>query len=369
MAARTTLFLAGLIVALVGVVDLQAQDRDFGAERLVLDDDAADGTLNIMTIQVDPTLSGDRTLTIPDPGPGGGTFLLANNGSLGITEIETPNPNETLRLNPSGDLVQVGNTGSPATSNGLAVAGDLSVEGSNIDLSTGTASGAPNVSMSSGTQSIDIESRFLNITVIETVRIDGNLVVTGDLDVQGRLRAHSSGNRIGSGHDATQLTIYGDFTGGNADHLYVRGNVRLSDELRIGTGNNTSTFQTGTQASQINYTLPTSLPAAAASGTSMGRGVMETSSTGVMSWRNAGTVSGAVDFASTADGATNDQTLTLTGAAVGDLVVLGTPEPTVGTSFEAWVSAPDTVTIRFTNDSGGVLDPASATFNAMVIRP
>ena len=282
-----------------------------------------------------------------------------------VTEIETPNVNETLRLNPSGDLVQIGNSASPGTSNGLEVYGTMTVQGPEITM---TSSTAPSTGIQIQGQDIDIRARELYLAVTETVTIDGNLVVTGNLDVYGRLRAFSNFNRIGSGSNSEQLRIQGT-QGGSADHLYVVGNVRLTDELRIGVGSNTSIFQTGAQSGAITYTLPTSLPATAASGTSMGNGLMQTNAAGTMTWRNSGTASGALDFASTADGATDDQTITLTGAAVGDMVILGTPAPAVGTWYEAWVSAADTVTIRLHNESGAAVDPASATFNAMVMRP
>lgn len=365
MAFRSSLpyVAATFFLALLTCIPADAQERDLRSQRLVLDDDGNGGAVNTLTIEA-PLLAGNRVLTIPDPGPAGGEFLLASGGSLGITEIETPNADETLRLNPSGDLVQVGNSAAPGTSNGLEIYGDMTVVGPDLSLSTM----APSTGVRLHGDTVDVGARYLNITVTETVTIDGNLVVTGDLDVQGRFRAYSSGNRIGSGANTTQLRIDGA-GGGSADHLYVLGNVRLTDELRIGTGINTSIFQTGAQSGVITYTLPTSLPAAATSGTSMGNGVMQTDASGTMTWRNSGTASGSLDFASTADGATDDQTITLTGAAVGDMVILGTPGPTVGTWYEAWVSAAHTVTVRLHNESGGAVDPVGATFNVMVMRP
>jgi hypothetical protein len=240
------------------------------------------------------------------------------------------------------------------------------------DLSLSTMSPSTEVRLHGDT--VDVGARYLNITVTETVTIDGNLVITGNLDVQGRTRlfgrleALNNFNQIGSFSDSRQLEVRGS-SGGSQDHLFVIGNIRLTDELRIGSGSNTSIFQTGSQSGSITYTLPTSIPAAAASGASMGNGVMQTNSTGMMSWRNSGTASQTIDFASTGVGATTDQTMTLTGAAVGDLVVLGTPTPAPGTWYQAWVSAVDTVTIRLQNGSGAAVDPASGTFNVMVMRP
>lgn len=62
-----------------------------------------------------------------------------------------------------------------------------------------------------------------------------------------------------------------------------------------------------------------------------------------------------------------DQTMTVTGAAVGDAVQLGVPNGSVTTTsqFTAWVSAADTVTIRCTTQVVGE-NPASGSFRATV---
>ncbi len=61
----------------------------------------------------------------------------------------------------------------------------------------------------------------------DQVLVDGNLVVTGNLDVQG------SGSQIGSSSDANQLHIRGDGSG-DWEHLLVTGNTRVSRQLRVG---------------------------------------------------------------------------------------------------------------------------------------
>jgi len=64
-----------------------------------------------------------------------------------------------------------------------------------------------------------------------------------------------------------------------------------------------------------------------------------------------------------------DKTITVTGAAVGDIVTLGVPNGSVTTSvqYTAWVSAADTVTVRARTSATGE-DPASGTFRATVIK-
>ncbi len=81
--------------------------------------------------------------------------------------------------------------------------------------------------------------------------------------------------------------------------------------------------------------------------------------------------SATLDFADTAAGTSTDLTVTVTGAADGDLVSIGISNgSTVANGcFTGWVSATNTVTIRFANNSlVASLDPASGTFKAQVCK-
>lgn len=79
--------------------------------------------------------------------------------------------------------------------------------------------------------------------------------------------------------------------------------------------------------------------------------------------------SAVLDFPATTAGGTQDLTITVTGAVDGDIVLPpGVPAvcSTVGTFF-AFVSAPNTVTVRFFNNSSGSVNPTSGTFKVKVI--
>lgn len=81
------------------------------------------------------------------------------------------------------------------------------------------------------------------------------------------------------------------------------------------------------------------------------------------------TASAALDFPSTATQLSADLTITVTGAALNDFVTLGAPNNANSkTTYTAWVSATDTVTVRFNNYSGSTVDPASATYKVMVTK-
>lgn len=81
--------------------------------------------------------------------------------------------------------------------------------------------------------------------------------------------------------------------------------------------------------------------------------------------------SATLNFGSTAAGASTDLTITVTGAVDGDPVFLGVPNGSTLANgvFTAWVSAADTVKVRFTNTNLlAALDPASGTFRVAVFH-
>lgn len=76
-----------------------------------------------------------------------------------------------------------------------------------------------------------------------------------------------------------------------------------------------------------------------------------------------------LDFASINAAAYEDLTITVTGAQTGDGVILCLPAaPDAGIVFQAFVSASNTVTVRATNITGSPINPASGTFQAIVLR-
>jgi hypothetical protein len=75
-----------------------------------------------------------------------------------------------------------------------------------------------------------------------------------------------------------------------------------------------------------------------------------------------------LDFPSIGANSTEQLTMTVTGAQVGDSVHLGAPSTLEsGLNFCGFVSAANTVTIRVHNSTGGSIDPVSATWRATVI--
>lgn len=87
---------------------------------------------------------------------------------------------------------------------------------------------------------------------------------------------------------------------------------------------------------------------------------------------SSGTISNTavLDFPSTNAQISSDLTIALTGAVVGDSVLLGVPNGSVSpnTCYTSWVSATNVVTVRFNNYSSASVDPASGTFKVTIIK-
>jgi hypothetical protein len=79
-----------------------------------------------------------------------------------------------------------------------------------------------------------------------------------------------------------------------------------------------------------------------------------------------GQVSAVYDPGNLVDGAGATTTATVTGAALGDLVVSSFSLDLQGIMMSAWVSSADTVSIRFQNETGGAIDLGSGTLRVRV---
>ena len=75
-----------------------------------------------------------------------------------------------------------------------------------------------------------------------------------------------------------------------------------------------------------------------------------------------------LDFPSVAAVSHQTLTITVTGAAVGDDVMVFRDTPTAGILVDGYVSAPDTVTVRLTNITASGVDPVSMEFRCIVIK-
>lgn len=77
-----------------------------------------------------------------------------------------------------------------------------------------------------------------------------------------------------------------------------------------------------------------------------------------------------IDFPTTGSNMSSDHNITVSGASDGDIVSIGVPNAstTSNSNYTAWVSATNTVTIRFNNYSNATIDPAQGSFKVKVIK-
>ncbi len=93
-----------------------------------------------------------------------------------------------------------------------------------------------------------------------------------------------------------------------------------------------------------------------------------------LSWRRAYNPliknTATLNFPSTNSLESNDLTISVTGAVDGNVVSVGIPNASVNTgcSYFAWVSATNTVTVRFYNGTISPVDPASGVFSVIVVK-
>lgn len=107
--------------------------------------------------------------------------------------------------------------------------------------------------------------------------------------------------------------------------------ITISDDLAVGDATSTATLKVGTAGT-----------------------VIKTIKSGTAE----------IDFGSVASGETGSATITVTGAAAGDIVVVNPPALDTGLGFAgAAVTAANTVTVYVVNATAGAVDNAAATFS------
>ena len=165
---------------------------------------------------------------------------------------------------------------------------------------------------------------------------------------------------------------YKDFTKIGFNSSYFVGNVGIgttAPTARLTLGAGTATANT----SPLKFSAGTNLTTAEAGALEWdGTNLFLTTSGAVRQTINQGlTATATLDFPSTANDSFSTLTIAIANAALNDVVSLGLPDgsvPAAATNFSAWVSAANTVTVRFTNNSGVAQDPASGSFKVFVTK-
>lgn len=216
----------------------------------------------------------------------------------------------------------------------------------NPHITTAVANGSFTLKRGTSADTDDVV-RVQNGTGTNTFTIKGN----GDIDVKGDIIS-TGGNYINV------------WSSDNLQSTHIHGtNTTVSDS-----NNNWITLH----PSDIEFYLTGNYKGKLVSGsTTTGAGVTWTlpNATGIVATTL--TATSTLDFPSTNASTHSDLTITVTGAALGDAVILGIPHGSVlpNSCYTAWVSAADTVTVRFSNyDSAVSSNPSSGSFRVSVLK-
>jgi hypothetical protein len=184
--------------------------------------------------------------------------------------------------------------------------------------------------------------------------------------------------RIG-GTERMRIDTDGDLGIGSntpSEKLHVVGNGRFTGNIAAGVTSATARLHLAAGSSTastapLKFTSGTNLTTAEAGAMEFnGTNLLFSPSTVRHTVNHGLTGSANLDFPSTLTLLSADRTISVTGAADGDVVSLGVPNAAVNanTNYSAWVSSANTVTVRFNNYSSAAVDPASGLFKVFVTK-
>lgn len=86
-------------------------------------------------------------------------------------------------------------------------------------------------------------------------------------------------------------------------------------------------------------------------------------------FKNVAAAQVTIDPSNLVDAAGETKSVTVTGAALGDIVLIGPPYDLQDITVTGYVQAANTVEVRIQNESGGAINLASGTWNIVCLRP
>lgn len=258
---------------------------------------------------------------------------------------------------------------SPTTIFTLTTSGNATFIGTVVGITTLTATTI------NGTLATAAQANITSVGVLSSLSISGTGASSLQLNrteaaaVRGYiLLQRASGNKAGIGlNGSDQFVIF--------DSTFALANMTMTDAgaatFRAGV---TATVFTGPLTGNVTGTVLTASQGSITSlGTLTSLAVSGLTATGTLTVGGGSTVNrilrnGLVwDAPSVAANGKQTTTMTVTGAVVGDHVLITPNAPTTNLIFTGYVSAANTVTIEANNHTGAAIDPISDTYYALVV--
>jgi hypothetical protein len=217
------------------------------------------------------------------------------------------------------------------------------------------------------------QSTLVNGTLLRGPDASGTNITGPNLSIR-------AGNGTGTGGSGAILFSTSPTSSTGSSSNVVNERMRITPFGNVGIGTNTPTAKLNLAAgtatastAPLKFTSGTNLTTPEAGALEWnGTNLFLTTSGNVRQTINQGlTATATLDFPSTNNDSFSNLTVTVTGALDGDVVSLGLPNasvPAANSNFTAWVSATNTVTVRFNNNSGASQDPASGSFKIFVTK-
>jgi hypothetical protein len=330
----------------------------------LLDGNAANAfSIGLTSANVYMQTWGSRPLYINSSLGGNNTIINATGGNVGIG---TTGPsqmfdiNSRLTVSSIGELVLTGNPNSGHRPR-ITLTDTAGIGTWDIQPWSSVGDGYLSILRNTGSGHLVIPSGNVGIGAtapVSLTEIQGGLTTVGSVLTLGTKEPSVVVSDV-----LGRVNFYAPLDAAGTDANLVAGSIVAQAEGTFSAASNATSllFQTGSSEVATTKLTISSAGAATFTGTvAIGSG---TPIAKVMS------ATDTLDFGNTATLTSTDLTITVTGAAVGDSVAIGLPAaPDANGCFTGWVSAANTVTVRFNNYSAGSIDPASATYRATVTQ-
>lgn len=292
--------------------------------------------------------------------------------NLGTFNAGLTSTGSTINLNSSSNFITNINNG---TSTGAVNIANGTIGGNLISI--GNTIGATGITQRVGSGNFSLDGAASSSYSIGTSTTTGTITIGGT-------GLHTGTIGIGTGIGAQTLNFGTGGTGkktinigtGPVANSILIGNTTAGTTTGVNVASSTAQFHLGAgrasaKGAPLKFTAGTNLTTPESGSVEFdGTNYYATSGTTRYTLAKTLTATATLNFGSTFTNRSSDLTIAVTGAAVGDVVILGVPSSAVVTNscYTCWVSSRNTVTVRFNNYSATSINPSSGTFRVTVLK-